>query len=38
MDSLNSQPLFGSCPDMEGPWERAEKRLGVQANKWIAPS
>ena len=30
--SLNSQPLFGSCPgSLEGPWERAEKRLGVQA-------
>ena len=33
---LNSQPLFGSCPgsmthSREGPWERAEKRLGVQA-------
>ena len=35
--SLNSQPLFGSCPgslahSREGPWERAEKRLGVQAS------
>ena len=35
--SLNSQPLFGSCPGSlahswkEGPWERAEKRLEVQA-------
>ena len=35
--SLNSQTLFGSCPGSmapsgrKGPWERAEKRLGVQA-------
>ena len=28
-----SKPLFGSCPGSRGllPWERAEKRLGVQA-------
>ena len=36
--SLNSQPLFGSCPgSLEGPWERAEKRLGVQARTLLDP-